>query len=214
MLATTSLSCIFTVLVALAGQTQAAPSTKRRTCKAESSITANFDDQSYALGTVLPAASPVGTYKGLEYNAFVGYMSTELSGVLPHSPSNEILTGLPQTTTDGTAYIGATGSTTYFDFKSFYFGCAVDSVTGAVAVPTACTVVATGFYEGKEKIVQEFNYTPDNILAAGQNKAKTQYSKCHTGFTGVDKVEFTSTNPTLDIVLLDDITYVPHTCTS
>lgn len=150
---------------------------------------------------------------GLEYNAFVGYMTTGLTGVIPNTPNNEILTGLPQSLTDGTAFIGATGSITYFDFESFYYGCAIDSVTGAVAVPTACTIIATGFYQGKEKIVQEFNYNPAAGLAAGQDGAYTKQGKCHTGFKGVDKVEFTSTNPTLDIVILDTISYTPHTCT-
>lgn len=140
-------------------------------------------------------------------------MTTGLTGVIPNTPKNEILTGLPQSLTDGTAFIGATGSITYFDFESFYYGCAIDSVTGAVAVPTACTIIATGFYQGKQKIVQEFNYNPAAGLAAGQNGAYTKQGKCHTGFKGVDKVEFTSTNPTLDIVILDTISYTPHTCT-
>lgn len=173
-----------------------------------------FDDENYLVGGVLPAASAVGTYKGLEYNAFVGIDNVLNDGVQPHSPTNEIVTGLPQSLTDGTAYIAATGATTYFDLKSFYFGCAIDSVTALVSAPVACTVTATGYYQGKQHIVQEFNYTPSNLLISGQQSAKTQYSKCHTGFQGVDKVEFTSSNPTLDIIVLDDITYIPHTCSS
>jgi hypothetical protein len=174
-----------------------------------------FDDQNYLLGTVLPALQPVGEYQGLSYNGFVGLQAALLgTGVAPHSPNNEIVTGLPQSLLDGTAYIEATGDTTYFDLKSFYFGCAVDTVTGLVGVPTACTITATGYYEGIQHIVQEFKYTPTGLLSSGQDQAKSQYSKCHTGFMGVDKVEFTSDDPTLQVLLLDDITYIPHTCTS
>lgn len=177
------------------------------------SLRLQFEDENFALGGVLPAASTVGIYKGLQYNAFVGVDNTLNDGVQPHSPPNEVVTGLPQSLTNGTAFIAAAGSTTYFDFKSFYFGCTVDTATALVSVPKSCVLTATGFYQGKQHIVQEFKYTPDNFLVAGQKSAKTSYSKCHTGFMGVDKVEFTTDDPTLDILILDDITYIPHTCT-
>jgi hypothetical protein len=70
-----------------------------------------------------------------------------------------------------------------------------------------------GSYQGKEIVSQDFNYTPSNMLVAKQDSASTKYSECKDSFAGVDKVEFTTDNPTVDIVILDDITYTRHTCT-
>lgn len=79
-----------------------------------------FEDcKDFALGTVLPALAQAGTYRGLHSNAFVGLSNVLNTGVQPHPPQNEIVTGLPQSLTDGTAYIEASGEINYYDLKSF-----------------------------------------------------------------------------------------------
>lgn len=136
------------------------------------------------------------------------------TGTLPHSSPNGLVTGVPQTLLDGTAFIGADKSagTTYFDLHSFYFGCSVDSVESAVGLPAACTVTIKGYYEGKLLATQEFDYVPQGLLLSNEQQAKQAKGKCHTGFTGVDKVEFSTDNPTLQVLLLDDLVYTPHSC--
>jgi hypothetical protein len=175
-------------------------------------IPPQFDDQNYAIGAVVPSLASVGTVQGLTYNSFVGLQSTNPTGIQPHSLPNEIVTALPSDITGGTAYIGAAGSTTYFDFHSFYFGCALDTVAGAIGVTTPCTVTATAYYEGKQLAVQEFNFQPETLLSSNQTSAKATKAECHTDFTGVDKVEITSNNPTLYVILMDNVVYTPHTC--
>jgi hypothetical protein len=191
---------------------QATTVSAHRSCKTKATITAHYDDLNFL--PALPLINGIDTYKGLKYNAFAGVQELAIAqtGVLPHSGENQIVTGLPQTLTQGTAYIEATGNTKYFDFKSFYFGCSLDTVESALGVATPCTVTIKGFYEGKLHATQEFDFTPDSLLISEQKKGKLSPAECHTQFQGVDKVEFSSDNPALQVILLDDIKYIPHSC--
>lgn len=197
-------------LVALPAFSLAGSSYKK--CYSKGNIDANYDGLTFQ--AVLPAANTITEYKYLTYNAFAG-LTTSTTGVQPHSRPNDIVTGFEQTTTDGTAYIEADAKKgiSYFDFKSFYYGCALNTVTAAVGVPTTCTVTIKGYHQGHLLATQEFYYSsPEGTLNENQKKADPSYGSCHSGFTGVDKVEFTTDDPTTQALILDDLDYVPYSC--
>lgn len=102
----------------------------------------------------------VGTYKGLKFNNFGGLKFVGLpAGIVPSSGDQAVMSallagmcciagpctdaspaaGLVGDILHGTASIQPTGSMTYFDLKSFHYGCAI-GVGLKDLIPTACTV--------------------------------------------------------------------------
>jgi hypothetical protein len=69
------------------------------------------------------------------------------------------------------------------------------------------------YYQGKLQVQRAYKYSPNGLLLADGKKALAQKAECHTDLMGVDRVEFTTDNPLLNVLVLDDITFVPSKCT-
>ncbi|KAL8782250.1 MAG: hypothetical protein Q9213_005553 [Squamulea squamosa] len=110
----------------------------------------NFDE--LKTNAVLPELAPVGVYNQLLYYSFSVAPTPDISlpvGYQAHSPPNNIVNGIPERTTNGTAYITseyAGSKVKSFDFTGFWFACAPDTVTGEAALADACTVDVTVRY--------------------------------------------------------------------
>lgn len=88
----------------------------------------------------VPAANVLTTYKGLSYAGFAVNQFTTAIGLVPHTKPNGIVSGIEQTATSGRAGVSITGtSTKFFDLKSLYYGCVLNSAEGALGAAQTCT---------------------------------------------------------------------------
>lgn len=197
------------------------------TCK--NTQVANFDDLTGIPGTILnPIPVP---YKGLQYQGFTfaNTISTGglLPGVAPKSTPNYAISNAVTESTQGTAMLttnyidGPTGAT--FDLKSFYYGCVVQLLNGATAVPTQCTISIAG-YQGNDNTIanskqvcaQAFQYNPTSALGL-QNSAFTGPIDPECKDLNFVQVQYTlpgglsAADATLGITI-DDVVYDLDTC--
>ncbi|KAJ4422592.1 hypothetical protein N0V82_002711 [Gnomoniopsis sp. IMI 355080] len=160
--------------------------------------TADFDD--LATPTVISPNS-LGLYQGLDYTGIS--LATQgisgFAGLSPQSGKNDVyystITGLTPAGSPPQVTI-PTNSVGLFTLNSLYFGC-------TVSVPVACSFTVTGSRNNVQIAQETFQYTP---------KAALQLAVL-TGFTGLDKVQFSTTYTPFGVqepagsTVLDTISY-------
>ncbi|KAG6997692.1 hypothetical protein G7Y79_00038g074510 [Physcia stellaris] len=163
-----------------------------------------FDERSTQ--PILPLPNPVGTEKGLLFKSFV-LVNSALAGVGINlqSPPIEITTAKEQQVVDGTPTITVTGNTRAFDLESFYFGCAVNSVEGAEAVPKRCTILVAGFKGKQERVDATYTYTP---TAKGGRLQPQIQAVLPSRFVGLQNVTIIQDDPTLEALVMDSISVI------
>ena len=163
--------------------------------------------------------SPIDEYGGLKYHSFGGVaplLPILQIGINPHSKENMVATNLVHDLLSGTAYI----TTDYdgscypaFSFKSFYFGCSLNTVAVNGLLPTQCVVTIKGYLKGIQVAVQEFVFDPfSHDGSQNVTRADPELGQCKPSFSRVDKVEFTTDNDLLTALLVDNIEYDLQTC--
>ena len=175
-----------------------------------------FDQANLGLGILSPLLSKNPTLKHIDYPGF-SVTNGEGSSLLAESGDQVLVNGIGNEIleTTGAMQVDSSSKVTYFDLKSFYFGCDLltkdlVNVDGLVpGLPTPCIVTIKGYYQSKLIGQQQFEYN----VGSGLRNATLQAGECHTDFQGVDRVEFTSDNPVLKAIVLDEVEYTPHYCT-
>ncbi|CAK4033708.1 Hypothetical predicted protein [Lecanosticta acicola] len=177
-------------------------------------IDANYDD--IAAVPAVPAATPLGVYKGLNYTGFAvdeGGVDGAgvVAGVAAHSPPNQIVTGFEQTSLTGAnAGWQVENKAGSFDLYSFYYGCAVNSVEGAEGVPQQCTFNVRGYRRAADAnpvAQQQFSFTPKTTAVLAQAMQAT-FENSFSNIQRVEVVQLESTSgEELNVILLDDVVY-------
>ncbi|KAK5717598.1 hypothetical protein LTR17_015951 [Elasticomyces elasticus] len=126
------------------------------------------DDYDDLTASLVPLTSPVRTYHGLNYGAFVVARHTPAANVAAATlQTDEIQLGSLSLQPFG--IISAAPGTKAFDFSSFYFGCFLNDHTAAAVVSQGCTVAVTGFYlNGAQAPEVTFAFAPTSPTAANQ----------------------------------------------
>ena len=93
------------------------------------------------------------------------------------------------------------------------FGCVVSTSLPHLTSTDALPPQVKAYYQGKLQVQRAYKYSPNGLLLSDGKKALAQKAECHTDLMGVDRVEFTTDNPLLNVLVLDDITFVPSKCT-
>lgn len=102
------------------------------------------------------------------------------------------MTIFPQLRTD---YDDST--TSYFDFKSFYFGCVVSTQETLASLPLSCSIDIKGYRNGKQVASQNARFQKPLLqLTADMTKVELNNDFCN-----VDRVTF-DTNGLIESVLL------------
>ena len=152
--------------------------------------------------TPLVGFNPVNIYldiffKGWEVFDFgVAGSTANVPGVLPQSPPVLIGYGTLDAATveQGTPALTVIYQDTtvdHFDFNSFFFGCALDTVEGAASAPQTCTVTVTGFDKNNKQVAQQkFNFVQDG-LSQQMVQAKL------VGFTNLQTATFSTASTLL-----------------
>jgi hypothetical protein len=125
--------------------------------------------------------------------------------VQPQSPNNLAGYGIKGQLLSGNPSINAVNQGQTFDLKSFYYGCAINTVATAVGVPTNCRITVTGYSGSKQKGSQTFIYN-----GLGGLNAPMMRGKLNSWAKGLTKVEFVTADATLIGTLFDNIQYTVH----
>lgn len=124
-----------------------------------------------------PLLTPVGVYDSLYYATYTvaqqGVAGMVTAGIRPASGNNVAATGiasqLGQTPAITSNYAGSNVS--FFDLRQFYMGCVLNiAANSAEEVPSACTVLATGYTGSLNRGSQMFVFVPDNAVVANEQK--------------------------------------------
>lgn len=201
------------------------PVTPPPTCKNKVSQNANFDDLTFITGVQAVNTLPV-PYKGLNFQGFkgLGIVKTNLlPGDLPHSGTQYAYSDATTTTLAGSAEwttLYPDSNIKSFSPKSFYYGCATETNTGATALPAACNIAITGYRQGDNTaaavavVSQQFSFNPSTTTGPAQ---LTQ-GVFSAGFTELEYVLIQYTTPggaaltgALLELAIDDVVY--DTCT-
>ena len=105
----------------------------------------------------------------------------------------------------GTPSLSVVNDGQTFDLKSFYYGCAINTVETAVGVPTNCQITVTGWAGSKQKGSQTFAYN-----GLGGLSAPMMFGKLNSWARGLTKVEFATADATLVGTLFDNIQYTVY----
>lgn len=174
--------------------------------------TSQFDDLTAV--PALPEVDPVGTYKGLQWNAFNVLEQTlgKAAAVEPQSGLNVASNGFTDDL-DSSPSIQIISSYSTFDLQSLYFGCVIDSLESVAGVAEDCTITLTAYKKSAPTTpfaTAALGFTPSNPLLANPMVHYTLPSS----WSGLDKVDFAvvaSTTPgTLTALLVDSVSYVLH----
>ncbi len=173
-----------------------------------------------------PLLNSIGLYKGLKYSGFNGVNSSpSISGIQPSSGSNAIVGGLVQNVLDGTSsftdqYTGSKSKG--FKLNSFSFACATKTdLLSLAGAPRDCVVTATAFKGGKQVASQQFTFKPTSggggglLGTIGSLLSTSKMAKAVPNFKTfgvVEKVQFTTDNPVLNALIIDDVNYVFAYC--
>ncbi|KAK9424736.1 hypothetical protein SUNI508_13519 [Seiridium unicorne] len=98
---------------------------------------------------------------------------------------------------------------TSFDVESFSFGCVYGSGGGTAQGVSSCSVIVSGFSNGRNVASQQFEYRPGRVVKANMTAARLK-----AAFKNLDRVEFTTIYPTSvqqnGATYLDDIKHTVH----
>ncbi|USW58600.1 hypothetical protein Slin15195_G119190 [Septoria linicola] len=174
---------------------------------------ANYDD--ITVVPAVPAANNLGTYKGLKYTAFATNQALDVTGVATKSPMNNIVSGVQQTALAGAeAGFAIAGDSKYFDLKSLYYGCSVNTAEGAAGLPQACTINVRGYRKTTDTnpvASKQLTFTPKLTQVLAQ-PVKATFGRSFTGLQKVEIVQIESTSgEALNVIVLDDVAYNLYT---
>ncbi|KAF2170255.1 hypothetical protein M409DRAFT_19858 [Zasmidium cellare ATCC 36951] len=178
-------------------------------------IDANYDD--IFVFPALPALNNLDTYEGLTYTDFdvnqVGVDGeAQLTGIRPHTTSNNIVSGIQALSkTDINPGFSTNGTDTkYFDLKYFYFGCAVNTLAGAEGVAQQCTINVRGYrklHDANPVASAQFSFNPNIVDVLVDPKIAT-FDKSFSAIQRVEIVQIESTTgEALNVIVLDDVAY-------
>lgn len=149
----------------------------------------------------MPLLSPVGDYQTLHFGVWL-VSPTFTTGVRPPTKPNAISYTAYSNALKGTPFITPIDASSAFDLYSFYYGCQVATVEGAVGLPISCTFTVTG-YKGNRKVgKQTFEYEPSNDLLAPM-----KYGVLGSWATSLTNVTFATFNDTIIATKLDNVKY-------
>jgi hypothetical protein len=119
------------------------------------------------------ALYPITNYQGLSWSGFSLGKTIPLQTlaiVKPNTPSN--LAAFGGLLGGGSGSISSTGtSIDHFDLNSFYFGCALSTVTSVIGVPASCTITVKGYTDDAGTQLagqQDFCYTVNTLSLSTQ----------------------------------------------
>lgn len=175
-------------------------------------------------GQIPGSVTVVGNYDLLNFNTVLVNQSIPATGVACHTAPvcsvftlassllsvllnpNGLLTGLddPSRLT-GPAVITADyqySPVSYFDPYLFYYGCVVADANGAASVGVDCTITATGFNTGGQKVYsQDFEYKSSGKLV--QDMTAGYFNQGWSGLK-VKRLELTVSNNATTAALFDN----------
>lgn len=188
----------------------------------------------------VPAANTLGTYKGLNYTGFavnqVGVGgAAQLTGVAPHTKPNNIVSGVQQTSTTGqnAGFSIDKTKSKFFDLKSLYYGCSINTSEGAEGAAQQCTInvgprnrlavedtlltcltQVRGYRllnDPNPVASAQFSFNPKvTQLVANPNLA--QFDRSFSALQRVEIVQIESqSGEALNVVVLDDVAYNLYT---
>ncbi|KAL6717867.1 hypothetical protein ACLMJK_003952 [Lecanora helva] len=169
--------------------------------------TATYDDV-----TVAPVPlQPVGTYKGLTYNAFnfANQGKLAVGGVKSQSGTNRIASSFEIQEMAGTPSISIAKGTPYTSFSplDFYFGCGLNDENTAVTQAEQCTVTVAGFVAGKnqEVALASYTFTPPAVEVAPVLMLHAVLP--NTFLQKLVNITIIQTDPALNTLLVDNFRY-------
>ena len=151
-----------------------------------------------------PALNPVGNEKGLFFNSWVINSATTVSGVVPHTLPNEIVTAIEQQATNGTPTISPVSPYKSFDLYSFYFGCPADSGEGSLGAAVQCTISVAGFQGSKEVAVASFTFSPPIGVSPPPTSVPMILAQLDTTFRKLTSVTMIQGTPAAEGIVADD----------
>ncbi|KAK4503919.1 hypothetical protein PRZ48_004834 [Zasmidium cellare] len=177
-------------------------------------IDANYDD--ITVVPAVPAANTLTTYRGLNYTGFATNQAgvggaLQITGVAPHTKPNNIVSGIQQTSTTGqnAGFSIATGSK-YFDLKSFYYGCSVNTLEGAEGLAQQCTINVRGYRQLNDAnpvASAQFSFNP-KVTQPLANPNLATFDKSFSVLQRVEIVQIESqSGEATNVVVLDDVAY-------
>lgn len=150
-----------------------------------------FDDVTISNPTA--PTQKVGIYKQLTYNSFsLSQQLLEGQGLNSQSKPNVAVFSVVGDLTGGGDHTITAEDGGAFDLKELYFGCTLLTVESAANVPTACTMVFTGYDEDENVVASR-----SSSFGGGSEMNKVDFED---GFEKVHKVDF-SIDGLLDQVL-------------
>ncbi|KAL6716655.1 hypothetical protein ACLMJK_006223 [Lecanora helva] len=123
--------------------------------------TATYDD----LTSVPAVGNPVGTYKGLTYEAFVvggpplGVSLPSVGGVAAQSGHNYAVSEIVRNVLNGTTSVVVASPYKSVSLLDFYFGCSTATANGVVKEAIECTITVAGFQKSKNQEIALASYT-------------------------------------------------------
>ena len=145
----------------------------------------------------------VGNEKGVFFNSWVinQNLNTPASGLLTHSPFNEIVTAVEQQEFNSTAYISPVSPYKFLDLYSFYFGIAANTGEGVASAALEGTILVAGFVGTKEVDVATYTFTP---TAKQTTAAPMIFAELPSSFRRLTNVTFSVGVPLLQVIAADD----------
>ncbi|PWN52508.1 hypothetical protein IE53DRAFT_360734 [Violaceomyces palustris] len=205
---------------------------------------ADFEDQNF--NPLLPTTNVMTSYKGLTYNGFVGENTrtlivggpeNPLPGLVASSGKNFVVSSVVRDLLQGTSSVKPFGAFQTMNFHSFRFGCALNTVEGAVGVVTPCSITVKSYLSGHKKGEKKIEYKPTPTLKQKFEQLKKDIKDAKPNevlkdvetiltyemvkvdlpseFCDVDLVEFTIDGFLEEKALvlgIDDLMYTGHTC--
>ncbi|KAL8822158.1 MAG: hypothetical protein Q9191_007098 [Dirinaria sp. TL-2023a] len=168
-----------------------------------SGFTEEIDFDERTVIPAVPALTPVGNEKGLNFNAWVLNEATNVSAVLPHTPDIEIATGPVSQSTNGTPTITPVSPYKFFDLISFWFGCQGATVESTVDVAVRCTIFVAGFVGTQEIDAATFSFPPASSSPPPLERAPMTLAQLPSTFKRLTKVTIIQSDPNTQALQAD-----------